>query len=96
MYIPPYPHPTSLGMKSVQENTLCTCIKYLLLDSISTGLRGAIAYALALNLSERHHFGSQELLSTIATTTLVIVLFTIVVFGGSTLPILKVWIVREK
>ena len=55
------------------------------------GLRGAIAYALALNLSERHDFGNQELLSTIATTTLVVVLFTIVVFGGSTLPILKVF-----
>ena len=68
---------------------LLPLINLLLLDSFS-GLRGAIAYALALNLSERHDFGSQELLSTIATTTLVVVLFTIVVFGGSTLPILKV------
>ena len=65
----------------------CEQILYLI---VSPGLRGAIAYALALNLSERHAFGNQELLSTIATTTLVVVLFTIVVFGGSTLPILKV------
>ena len=55
------------------------------------GLRGAIAYALALNLSERgESFGSAELIRVLDTTTLIVVLFTIICFGGSTLPLLKV------
>jgi len=47
-----------------------------------TGLRGAIAFALALNVQGRHG-------AVILSTTLGIVLFTIVVFGGTTLPLLK-------
>lgn len=54
------------------------------------GLRGAIAYALALNLSDETHFANSEVIRVLDTTTLIIVLFTIVVFGGSTLPLLKV------
>ncbi|CAL4075178.1 unnamed protein product, partial [Meganyctiphanes norvegica] len=49
-----------------------------------SGLRGAIAYALALHLEftdEKRHV--------IVTTTLVIVLFTIFVLGGSTVPLVK-------
>src|SRR5258705_4595726 len=49
------------------------------------GLRGAIAYALSLHLefeNEKRHV--------IVTTTLINVLFTIVVLGGSTMPLLKV------
>ncbi|KNC47533.1 sodium/hydrogen exchanger [Thecamonas trahens ATCC 50062] len=47
-----------------------------------SGLRGAIAFALALKLP----LASRTIL---VTTTLVIVLFTILVLGGGTLPLLK-------
>lgn len=49
------------------------------------GLRGAIAYALSLHLQF-----SDETRHVIVTTTLIIVLFTTLVFGGSTMPIMKV------
>lgn len=49
-----------------------------------SGLRGAIAYALALHLEF-----SDEKRHVIVTTTLVIVLFTIFVLGGSTVPLVK-------
>ena len=51
------------------------------------GLRGAVAFALAENLREYFH---PDVTGYIVTTTLVIVLFTIVILGGSTLPLLKV------
>lgn len=55
-----------------------------------TGLRGAIAYALALNLADQGiKFASPDVIQVLSTTTLIIVLFTIIIFGGSTLPILK-------
>lgn len=63
---------------------VCHCV-------LCAGLRGAIAYALALNLADHgEKFGSAEVISVLDTTTLIIVLFTIIVCGGSTLPILKV------
>ncbi|XP_078688149.1 sodium/hydrogen exchanger 8-like isoform X1 [Branchiostoma floridae x Branchiostoma belcheri] len=49
-----------------------------------SGLRGAIAYALSLHLElegEKRHV--------IITTTLIIVLFTILFLGGSTMPLMK-------
>eukprot|EP00118_Oscarella_pearsei_P026526 m.310047 g.310047 ORF g.310047 m.310047 type:complete len:593 (+) comp49277_c0_seq1:92-1870(+) len=49
-----------------------------------SGLRGAIAFALSLHLPF-----DQETRATLITTTLIIVLCTIVIFGGSALPILK-------
>ncbi|XP_059474261.1 sodium/hydrogen exchanger 8 [Neocloeon triangulifer] len=49
-----------------------------------SGLRGAIAYALALHLE----FG-EECRSVIVTTTLIIVLVTTLFFGGSTMPLMK-------
>ncbi|KAI7697854.1 hypothetical protein SSS_10144 [Sarcoptes scabiei] len=48
------------------------------------GLRGAIAYALALHLNFE-----EEKRRVIVTTTLIIVLFTITVMGSSTMPVLK-------
>jgi len=48
-----------------------------------SGLRGAIAFALSLNLTSKDR-------SEIQTATLFIVLFTVVVLGGGTLPMLKV------
>lgn len=50
-----------------------------------SGLRGAIAFALALNL-DGFEEDKRRLL---VTTTLVIVLFTLLGLGGSTLPLLK-------
>ena len=50
-----------------------------------SGLRGAIAFALSLNLqvdNDTRHI--------IVTSTLILVLFTTLVLGGSTLPIMKV------
>lgn len=50
-----------------------------------SGLRGAISYALSLHAD----FKSDETRHVIITTTLIIVLFTTVCFGGSTMPLLK-------
>ena len=52
-----------------------------------TGLRGAVAFALAENLAE---YFPKEVTGYLVTTTLLIVLFTIIVLGGSTMPLLKV------
>lgn len=50
-----------------------------------SGLRGAISYALSLHLE----FAREESRRVMITTTLIIVLFTTLVFGGSTMPLLK-------
>ena len=58
---------------------------------VPPGLRGAIAYALALNLQESvGKFATPETIRVLDTATLIIVLFTIVCLGASTLPLLKV------
>nr|CAG4648568.1 EOG090X03SL [Polyphemus pediculus] len=49
-----------------------------------SGLRGAIAYALSLHLEF-----AVETRRVLVTTTLIIVLFTILVLGGATMPLLK-------
>jgi len=49
-----------------------------------SGLRGAIAYALSLHLEFE-----KETRQVIITTTLIIVLFTTLVFGGLTMPIVN-------
>lgn len=49
------------------------------------GLRGAISYALSLHLEF-----SDETRHVIITTTLIIVLFTTLALGGSTMPLMKV------
>jgi len=49
-----------------------------------SGLRGAIAYALSLHLEFE-----KETRQVIITTTLIIILFTTLVFGGLTMPIVK-------
>lgn len=53
--------------------------------SCSSGLRGAIAYALSLHLEFE-----KETRQVIITTTLIIVLFTTLVCGGLTTPLVKV------
>ncbi|XP_067003422.1 sodium/hydrogen exchanger 8 [Anabrus simplex] len=56
-----------------------------------SGLRGAIAYALSLHLQF-----SDETRHVIVTTTLIIVLFTTLVFGGSTMPLMKLLQANKK
>lgn len=51
-----------------------------------SGLRGAIAFVLALDLPAQHFAEHYRVL---VSTTLIIVLFTILILGGSTLPLLK-------
>jgi len=55
-----------------------------------SGLRGAIAYALALHLEFE-----EEKRRVVVTTTLIIVLFTIIILGGSTMPVMKVIISKQ-
>lgn len=50
-----------------------------------SGLRGAISYALSLHLE----LSNEETRRVMITTTLIIVLFTTLVLGGSTMPLLK-------
>ena len=50
-----------------------------------SGLRGAISYALSLHLQ----FSTEETRHVVITTTLIIVLFTTLCLGGSTMPLLK-------
>ena len=49
-----------------------------------SGLRGAIAFALSLNLEFE-----DEIRHVIVTSTLILVLFTTLILGGSTLPLMK-------
>lgn len=50
-----------------------------------TGLRGAVSFALSLHLEVEN-----EVRHVLVTTTLIIVLFTILFLGGSTMPMMKV------
>jgi len=50
------------------------------------GLRGAVSFALSLHLNLETH----ETRQIIVTTTLIIVIFTILFLGGSTMPLMKV------
>lgn len=56
-----------------------------------SGLRGAISYALSLHLEF-----SDETRHVIITTTLIIVLFTTLIFGGSTMPLMKLLQAEKK
>lgn len=58
--------------------------KKMMLIMWFSGLRGAIAYALCLHLEF-----SDEVRKVLVTTTLVVVLFTTIGLGGSTMPLLK-------
>lgn len=50
------------------------------------GMRGAVAFALALHIRVEN----EETRLIILTTTLFLVLFTIIFLGGSTIPMIKV------
>lgn len=53
------------------------------------GLRGAISYALSVHVGQYYGVNEEELKRTLVTTTLITVLFTILVLGGLTMPVVK-------
>lgn len=62
-----------------------------------SGLRGAIAFSLVLNLQSHSLTAvSPETKSVLVTTTLVVVLATVFVFGGGTAPLLELLLSPEK
>lgn len=74
-------YPLSLLVNYFREHKISKKMMFVMWFS---GLRGAIAYALALHLDFE-----EEKRRVMVTTTLIIVLFTIVCLGGSTMPMLK-------
>lgn len=73
--------PLSILLNYFREHKITKKMQFIMWFS---GLRGAIAFALSLNLpfdNETRHI--------IVTSTLILVLFTTLVLGGSTLPLMK-------
>lgn len=66
-------------------------VQFLHLFLCPVGLRGAIPYALSL------HLGLEpiEKRQLIGTTTIIIVLFTILVLGGGTMPLIRIMDIEE-
>ncbi|CAF0728913.1 unnamed protein product [Didymodactylos carnosus] len=54
-----------------------------------SGLRGAISYALSVHVGKYYGEDEEELKRILVTTTLITVLFTILVLGGLTMPVVK-------
>lgn len=59
--------------------------------SLPPGLRGAIPYALSLHLD----LEPMEKRQLIGTTTIVLVLFTILLLGGSTMPLIRLMDIED-
>lgn len=57
----------------------------------SSGLRGAIPYALSLHLG----LEPMEKRQLVGTTTIIIVLFTILLLGGSTMPLIRLMDIED-
>lgn len=74
--------PLAFLVNKFREHKITNKMQFIMWFS---GLRGAISYALSLHLE----LSSDETRHVIITTTLIIVLFTTLVFGGSTMPLLK-------
>eukprot|EP00762_Andalucia_godoyi_P002888 ANDGO_04507.mRNA.1 Sodium/hydrogen exchanger 1 len=84
-------YPLTLILNTARTNKISAKNQFVMFFS---GLRGAIAFALAIGLvGPKSPVADGEM---IFTTTLAIVMFTIVVFGGSTLPLLKLLKVEPK
>ncbi|CAF0728350.1 unnamed protein product [Brachionus calyciflorus] len=73
--------PLSFLLNYFREHKITKKMQFIMWFS---GLRGAIAFALSLNLPL-----DDETRHVIVTTTLILVLFTTLVLGGSTLPLMK-------
>lgn len=63
----------------------------LTLFAVPSGLRGAIPYALSLHLD----LEPMEKRQLIGTTTIIIVLFTILLLGGSTMPLIRLMDIED-
>lgn len=77
--------PRSLQITEEHKQCNCTLYSVICCVNIFLGLRGAVAFALVLHLQlddEKRHV--------LITSTLIIIMFTILCLGGSTLPLLKV------
>lgn len=74
--------PLAFMVNKFREHKITNKMQFIMWFS---GLRGAISYALSLHLE----LSSDETRRVMITTTLIIVLFTTLVFGGSTMPLLK-------
>ncbi|XP_059613422.1 sodium/hydrogen exchanger 8 [Phlebotomus argentipes] len=74
--------PLAWLVNKFREHKITSSMQFIMWFS---GLRGAISYALSLHLD----LSSDDSRHVIITTTLIIVLFTTLVFGGSTMPLLK-------
>ncbi|KAG8197278.1 hypothetical protein JTE90_007524 [Oedothorax gibbosus] len=88
-----------LAARAVNIFPLCICVNFFRTHKITpkmmfimwfSAIRGAVCFALSL----RFEFEEKKR-NVIITTTLVIVLFTTIVFGGSTMPLLKCLQKRE-
>ena len=73
--------PLSYAVNYFREHKISKKMMFVMWFS---GLRGAIAYALALHLEFE-----EEKKRVVVTTTLIIVLFTIIILGGLTMPVMK-------
>jgi sodium/hydrogen exchanger 8 len=74
--------PLSILVNYFREHKITRKMQFIMWFS---GLRGAIAFALSLNLTEIDN----ETRHVIVTSTLILVLFTTLFLGGSTLPLMK-------
>ncbi|CAG2118382.1 unnamed protein product, partial [Medioppia subpectinata] len=74
-------YPLSYAVNYFREHKISKKMMFVMWFS---GLRGAIAYALALHLEFE-----DEKRRVVVTTTLIIVLFTIIVMGASSMPVMK-------
>ena len=73
--------PLSILLNYFREHKITKKMQFIMWFS---GLRGAIAFALSLNLEIE-----KEVRHVIVTTTLILVLFTTMVLGGGTMPLIK-------
>jgi sodium/hydrogen exchanger 8 len=74
--------PLSFLLNYFREHQITKKMQFIMWFS---GLRGAIAFALSLNLNI-----DDEVRHIIVTSTLILVLFTTLILGGSAMPIIKV------
>ncbi len=80
--------PLSIILNYFRDHKITKKMQFIMWFS---GLRGAIAFALSLNLELNN-----EVRHVIVTTTLILVLFTTMILGGATMPLMKLLNSSEK
>jgi sodium/hydrogen exchanger 8 len=81
-------YPLSAILNQYRRTAISWSTQFIMFFS---GLRGAIAFALSIGIMNQGDIGAY-----LFTTTLAVVLFTIVVFGGGTFPLLKIFKIKTK